>query len=421
MSWSSFRAAVAIACLFHASACSPSGEGNASQTGLPATAGTGFAGYGAPPFGSAGSGLTGTAGRAELPQSPSASMSGSPALPSAGSGANAGAAGRAVTVGTLGAAGSMNPRTGAAGAAGIGTLGAAGSMSPRNGAAGAAGSGSVPLPPAAPVAPGAALIREKDPTEQSASGNGEFTVKSYTETAGLIGGTAYGDAAVLGDGSELYYPESATPPFASIVIVPGFTAQRSDIAPWASFLASHGIVSLAIDSNTVGDLPDVRSQGLLDALASLKKENARTGSPIAGKLDLSRMAVMGWSMGGGGTWLTADSHPELKAAVSLCGWILDVVGAKTTVPSLQLAVRDDELAAGMSQPVYAAIPNATPKMLIEWASGGHWTNNTPSNQGRQVGRYGLAWLKVFLEGDDRYRQFFKTMPMAGSDFKTNQK
>jgi dienelactone hydrolase len=414
MSWSMFRAAVATACLFHASACSPSSDGGASQTGVPATAGTGFAGDSAPPFGSAGSGLAGAAGKAELPQSPSASMSGSPALPSAGSGINAGAAGRPAAVGTLGAAG-------AAGAAGSGRLGAAGSMNPGSGVAGAAGSGSVPPPTAAPVTPGAALIREKDPTEQSVSGNGEFSVKSYTETTGLIGGAAYGDAAVLGDGSELYFPEGATPPFASIVIVPGFTAQRSDIAPWASFLASHGIVSLAIDTNTVGDLPDVRSQGLLDALASLKKENARTGSPIAGKLDLSRMAVMGWSMGGGGTWLTADAHPELKAAVSLCGWILDSVGSKTTVPSLQLAVRDDELAAGMSQPIYAAIPNATPKMLVEWSSGGHWTNNTPSNQGRQVGRYGLAWLKVYLEGDDRYRQFFKTMPMAGSDFKTNQK
>jgi dienelactone hydrolase len=417
MSWSSFRAALAIGCFFHASACSPSSDGNASQTGVAATSGTGFAGDAARPFGDAGSGLAGTAGKAELPQFPSGSMAGSPALPSAGSGTNAGAAGRAAALGT---AGSMNPPNGAAGAAGSRTLGAAGSMNPPNGAAGAAGSGSVP-PTAAPVTTGAALIREKDPTEQSVSGNGEFSVKSYTEATGLIGGTAYGDAAVLGDGSELYYPEGATPPFASIVIVPGFTAQRSDIAPWASFLASHGIISLAIDTNTVGDLPDVRSQGLLDALASLKKENARAGSPITGKLDLSRMAVMGWSMGGGGTWLTADAHPELKAAVSLCGWILDAVGSRTTVPSLQLAVSDDELAVGMSQPVYAAIPNATPKMLVEWASGGHWTNNTPSNQGRQVGRYGLAWLKVFLEGDDRYRQFFKTMPMTASDFKTNQK
>jgi dienelactone hydrolase len=267
---------------------------------------------------------------------------------------------------------------------------------------------------------GDAFIREAMPSADSIKKNGEFSLKSYTEREGLVGGDAYGDAAVAGDGSELYYPEGAKPPFAAMVIVPGFTAQRSDVAPWGEFLASHGIVSLVIDTNSTSDQPDVRSLALLDAVESLKKENMREGSAIKGQLDTMRIGLMGWSMGGGGTWISSDGHPELKVAVSLCGWIAQGVGSMTSVPSLQLAVVDDELAAGMSQPVYAAIPDSTPKMLVEWNGGGHWINNSPTNKDNEVGGFGLPWIKVFLEKDERYRQFFKRMPPGASDFKTNQ-
>jgi dienelactone hydrolase len=224
----------------------------------------------------------------------------------------------------------------------------------------------------------------------------------------------------------LYYPDGATPPFAAIAVVPGFTAQRSDVAPWGTFLASHGIVALVLDTNTTSDQPDVRSRALVDALESVKKENMRDGSPVKGKIDTSRLGVMGWSMGGGGTWITADAHPELKVAVSLCGWIVQPAGSRTKVPSLQFAARDDSLAAGMSQPVYDAIPASTPKMLIQFDEptgllGGHYVANDPANMNQQIGAYGLSWIKVYLEGDDRYRQFFKMMPTESSDFKTNQK
>lgn len=374
---------------------------SACTSAKPGTGNTG--GTGAPGLGTPGTNFSGTAAAAAPPAGSfgtNTSSGGAPAfVPSTGSGG-------APMVGTGG--------TGAGGNAGLadmnGGAGASGAGGMAAGGAGGAGGGTG----------GGSFIREKDPTEQSVTGNGEYTVKSYTEKDGLVGGTAYGDAAGAGDGSELYYPMGATPPFAAVVIVPGFTAQRSDIAPWCPLLASHGIVCLAIDTNNVADTPDVRAMALADALDSLKKENMRDGSAVKGQLDTTHLGVMGWSMGGGGTWLTADAHPELKVDVSLCGWITGAVGTKTTVPSLQLAVQDDQLAAGMSQPVYMAIPAATPKMLIEWSSGGHWINNDPANENKQVGRYGLSWIKVFLEGDDRYRQFLKTMPMTTSDFKTNQ-
>lgn len=204
-----------------------------------------------------------------------------------------------------------------------------------------------------------------------------------------------------------------------MVIVPGFTAYQSDIAYWAPFLASHGIVTMTIDTITTSDQPPARSAALLDAIVTLKEEQTRKGSPLEGKLDVARLGIMGWSMGGGGTWITADSHPEFKIAISLCGWLVGLEGGTTKVPSLQLATQFDELAAGMSQPIYNAIPDSTPKMLIEFAAGSHWNSNDPQNSDGQVGKYGLSWIKVFLEGDERYRKFLKTMPQGTSDFKNN--
>jgi len=59
-------------------------------------------------------------------------------------------------------------------------------------------------------------------------------------------------------------------------------------------------------------------------------------------------------------------------------------------------------------------------MLVEWAGEGHWINNNPTSRANQVGRYGLPWIKVFLEGDERYRKFFSVMPDGASDYQTNQ-
>jgi hypothetical protein len=38
-----------------------------------------------------------------------------------------------------------------------------------------------------------------------------------------------------------------------------------------------------------------------------------------------------------------------------------------------------------------------------------------------VGRYGLSWLKTFLEGDTRYRSFLMEKPQGATDFQTNVK
>jgi hypothetical protein len=59
-------------------------------------------------------------------------------------------------------------------------------------------------------------------------------------------------------------------------------------------------------------------------------------------------------------------------------------------------------------------------MLFEVSGGSHSIANNPSGLNGSIGRYGLSWLKVFLESDERYRQFLTAGKPAGTaDYRTN--
>jgi hypothetical protein len=75
----------------------------------------------------------------------------------------------------------------------------------------------------------------------------------------------------------------------------------------------------------------------------------------------------------------------------------------------------------MSQPAYDAIPDSTTKMLYEVEGADHFFFNTPKALDSVVGRYGLAWQKVFLEGDMRYKKFLMDEGPQASDFRSNLK
>jgi dienelactone hydrolase len=388
--------------------------GGDEGTGLPPNTGAGVgvavAGAGAAGVGVAGgaAGSTTIGGVAGSPTGPGTTVP----KPAGSGAAGSGAAGVAPATGGVGgraggtaAVGGSTAGTGAAGTGAAGT-GAAGT-----GAAGAAGSG---MPQ-----PGGALVRGPEPTMDSVMNNGSYKVQMYTD------GFKDGDEFLAG---TIYYPMDADPPFAGVVICPGFTAYQDSVAPWGPFLASNGIVVMTIDTNTTADSVDIRQGALLDALSSLKAEQTRMGSPLMGKLDMTRFGLMGWSMGGGGTWLNANTHPELKSAISLAGHILTQIGGAAqltmvTVPTLMLAGSADTeiLGLGMSQPVYEAIPESTPKILYEVEGASHF-DIAPETGGDMFGLYGLSWQKVFLEGDMRYRKFLLLpKPANASDFRSNVK
>jgi dienelactone hydrolase len=310
-----------------------------------------------------------------------------------GGGAFVGAGGAFVGAGGsfVGAGGSFVGAGGSFVGAGGSFVGAGGSFV---GAGGQVGTGT--------CCPGC-YCRGPDPTQQSATAPGPYQTQSYT--SGFRDGPSF-------LGGTIYYPTgNAAPPYAAVVVCPGWTALQATIAGWGPFLASHGIVTMTIDTNTTGDSVVQRAAALLDALDSLKAENTRPGSPLNGKMSPDRYGLMGWSMGGGGTWIDAAKHPELKSAISLAGHDATAGGANiaagTTVPSFMFCGATDTPilgGGGQSQGVYAVIPATTPKMLYEMANEGHFSWGTPTTtNGGALGRYALAFQKVFLEGDVRYR------------------
>lgn len=261
-----------------------------------------------------------------------------------------------------------------------------------------------------PVAPSGGYQRGDAPTSASASTKGPYAVKTYTD--GYRDGPDYAD-------STIHYPTNAEPPFAIMAIVPGFVSPQSSIQNWGPFLASHGIVTMTIGTNSPGDQPPAREAALMDALKTLQEENTRDGSPLKGQLDLTRQATGGWSMGGGGTLLAAQDNPTLKATMAICPWNPGYSYRKVTVPALMFAGTADTLAGGQSQGFYTSIPDSTQKLLWEVNGADHFYANDPAGQGGAVGRYGLSFVKVFLEGDERYRQFLKEKGPNASDFRTN--
>jgi dienelactone hydrolase len=245
------------------------------------------------------------------------------------------------------------------------------------------------------------------------SKTGPYMVQSYT--SGYRNGPSFADATV-------YYPTGdAQPPFAIVAVVPGYLSPQSIIQGWGSYLASHGIVTITIGTNSTSDQPPVRAMALLDALESLKGENTRMGSPLVGKLDVSRMGVMGHSMGGGGTLIAAQDNPTLKAAIGLNPWDSGGDFSKMTVPALIFTATGDTTAAPTTHayPFYMQIPSTTKKMLWSQQGSSHGSAINPSGASGQIGGYGVAWMKVFLEGDERYIPILKTMPTGTARFENN--
>jgi dienelactone hydrolase len=249
-----------------------------------------------------------------------------------------------------------------------------------------------------------------NPTRASATGAGPFQVTTLAR--GLRDGPDYGT-------QTLYVPQGAQAPFAAVAIVPGYEELESSIQPWGPFLASHGIVALTLGTNTPTDSAEARASALLDALETIKAEDSRAGSPLAGKLARDRLGVMGWSMGGAGTLIAAESTPSLKAAITMAAWSPGDQFSDDEVPTLLFAGSADEVSGGQAQDFFASLPSTTPKMLYEVRGGPHEIGNDPQNANGEIGRYGLSWLEVFLVGDERYLQFLEEVPAQASDFRQN--
>ncbi len=245
-------------------------------------------------------------------------------------------------------------------------------------------------------------------TVESLSNPGPFEVGTLTEADGIRNGPLYA-------GATIYYPTNATVPFATIAIVPGFIAAPSSVEEWGPFYASHGIVAIIIGTNSPFDFPEARANALLDALQTIKDENIRTSSPLLGALDLDKLAVSGWSMGGGGAQRAAVLDNTIAGVVALCPYL----------PSPQLNHQSPVLIfSGQADPTappaqhadihYNVTPSTTDKVLFEVANGNHAVANTPTGGDGAVGKIALSWIKLYVEENDCYCSLLSDVQLLNS-------
>ena len=254
-------------------------------------------------------------------------------------------------------------------------------------------------------------------TLESITDPGIYEVSTLTESDGIRNGPDYAGATV-------YYPVGATPPFASIAIVPGFISAESTIQNWGPFLASHGIVVITIGTNSLLDNPYARKDALLDAIITISEENTRIESPLFGSIDSERIAVSGWSMGGGGAQLAAAADPTIKAVVALCPWLDSQTEASDIDHAVPVLIFSAELDAIAPPSAHANIhydytPQTTAKLLFEIDNDGHQAANSPTGGQGDVGKTALSWLKHYLLDDNCYCPLLLETPDSASEYMTN--
>lgn len=240
-------------------------------------------------------------------------------------------------------------------------------------------------------------LRGPHPTHTSI----EATLGSFAVTSKTI---ARRDADGFGGGTIWYPRSTASGRFGVVAVSPGLGASQSKIAWLGPRLASQGFVVITIETNTLLDGAPSRGRQLLAAI------DQAVADPTAGpRIDASRQAVIGSSMGGGGTLEAAKARPGLEARIGLVPFNSDKTWPEVEAASLEIGAEDDMVAAPKNHaiPFYESLWNAERRAYLELRGEDHFVSRDPNTT---VAKYSIAWLKWFVDNDTRYRSFFEPGP-----------
>ncbi|WP_017623002.1 alpha/beta hydrolase family protein [Nocardiopsis chromatogenes] len=254
--------------------------------------------------------------------------------------------------------------------------------------------------PAEPAAQDNPHERGPDPTEDSIEApRGHFDVDEDRVSSLRV--TGFG-------GGTIYYPtDTSEGTFGAVAISPGYTASQSSISWLGPRLASQGFVVFTIDTLTRYDQPNSRGRQLERALDYLVED-----SSVADRIDPDRLALMGHSMGGGGTLAAAEDDPDLQAAIPLTGWHTQKT-FDLDVPTLVVGAENDSVASVRTHsiPFYENMPRGLDKAYLELNNASHFA---PNFSNTTIAKYSISWLKRFVDDDLRYDRFL--CPAPGTDF-----
>ncbi len=258
---------------------------------------------------------------------------------------------------------------------------------------------SPPTPPPGGCTSNCGFERGPNPTVASLEASaGPFAVSTISVPSSVSG---FG-------GGTIHYPRGTTGTMGVIAVVPGYVSAESSIRWWGPRIASHGFVVITISTNSGTDQPNSRAQQLNAALNYVISQSASSRSAIYGMVDPQRRGVIGWSMGGGGALKLSADDPTIMASIPQAPWYSGRNSFNTIrTPTLIIACGSDTVAPVNSHasPFYNAIPGSTPKAFLEIGRGSHYCANSGNADANILGKYGVAWMKRFIDRDTRYSQF----------------
>jgi len=228
-----------------------------------------------------------------------------------------------------------------------------------------------------------------NPTSTLLNGDGPFAISS-SSVSSLVSGFG---------GGTIYYPTTAGQ-YGAIAVCPGFTGTSSSISWFARRLATHGFVTIAMNTNTIYDYPSSRATQLAAALRYMLSSSSST---IRARIRTADRGGAGHSMGGGGTLIASADDSTLRVGIPMTPWNTYTSFSSVRVPQMIFGADGDTIApyASHARPFYNSL--TYPERAYALLNGA--AHFTPNSTDQRIGRYGVAFAKRFVDGDTRYNPF----------------
>ncbi|WP_247650009.1 dienelactone hydrolase family protein [Clavibacter capsici] len=197
-------------------------------------------------------------------------------------------------------------------------------------------------------------------------------------------------------GGTVFAPEvTAGTKLGAVIVTPGYSDTQADMRWYGTDLAAAGFVVFTIDTLHTQDRPQARADEMLAASDYLTGSSA-----VADEVDPDRVAVLGYSFGGGGALAAAEARHSLRAAIALMPFDVRVSYRADITPSLIITGQSDHVAFPflMGKRMYRSLPASTPRQYLELRGVGHaGGERTPNDTIRDAV---ITFLDRYLDDDD---------------------
>lgn len=217
-------------------------------------------------------------------------------------------------------------------------------------------------------------------------------------------------------GATIFYPLtlSFADPIGAVAFMPGYRGTQATYDWWGPALASMGYAVMIMDTNDPEDSLAARKDALIAAVDFLRSENDSGDSPLQGKIDTAKIAIMGHSLGGGGALVAAmELGGDIGAVISLLPYCCELGESfagdysDLSVPALIIASAEDTVAPPErhAMALYQSIGDAADKAYIEFASGTHGLATNNGSDLENMALLATAWLKLQLDEQQQFRSY----------------